>query len=325
MSKTILVTGSSGFIGSVLVQDLLEKHYTVIGVDLIPSHILHKNFTPYILDLTKKDSLNVLNFFTKDIYSVCHLAAKIRVDESMIDPGLYYEHNITATNNLLIWCKKNNILNILFASTAAVYGTPLDNCIKGYIENQSGDPVSVYGKTKLICENLIKDFHIAHNFRGYIFRFFNVCGGSEFNHGKPLHLIPIIVNNIIQGKDIQIFGNNYNTKDGTCVRDYIHLKDISNGFILAIEKGFEINDIKIYNLGSEEGFTVKEIIDKCLEIFNKIHPNFIYNTKIINSNRRLGDFDTLIADNSLCKKELNWTTKYNLDDMITDTIKSFNY
>jgi len=324
MTKTILVTGSSGFIGSILVQDLLDKNYKVIGVDLIPSAILHDNFTPYILDLTQKNVLNIINFLANEIYCVCHFAAKIRVDESMLDPGLYYEHNVTATSNLLIWCKENNIKNILFASTAAVYGNPLSDLNNGYKENEAGNPVSVYGKTKLICEELIKDYNIAHQFKGYIFRFFNVCGGSELNHGKPLHLIPIIINNIIHRKNIQIFGTNYNTKDGTCVRDYIHLKDISNGFILAIENGFDIKDIKIYNLGSEEGFTVKEIINKTLEIFDKLHPNYIQDIKIIESNRRLGDFDFLIADNSLCKHQLNWSPIYNLTEMITDTINSFD-
>ena len=319
MEKVVLVTGSSGFIGSVLVEGLLSEGYKVIGIDLIKSNIKHENFTWYVLDITDEKQLNCEILTDLDIYCVCHLAAKIRVDESMREPDLYYIHNVTGTINILNWCKKRNIRNILFASTAAVYGNPLKEINHGYTEEEAGNPLSVYGRNKLMCEQIICDY----GFSGYIFRFFNVCGGSELNHGTPIHLLPLVVNNIIHGKDISIFGDTYKTKDGTCVRDYIHLNDISRAFIMCIKNGFRSDKIKIYNLGSGEGYTVQEIIDKMLEIFDRLHPGYTDKIKVIKHDRRPGDFDTLIANSDLIKNELNWKVEYGLEEMITDTIKSF--
>ena len=242
----------------------------------------------------------------------------------MTNPSLYYNHNVIGTINLLNWCVKNGVKNFLFASTAGVYGNVLKEGQNGYIESDAGNPFSIYGKTKLMCEQIINDYSKVHEISGYIFRFFNVCGGSELNHGSPIHLLPLIVDRLINKKDVCIFGNDYNTKDGTCVRDYIHLNDISNAFIMAIEREEkELPIVKVYNLGSNEGYTVKEIINKTFEIFERLYPGTKDKIRIIEKERRAGDFDSLVANSDLIKKELGWESVYTLEEMITDTIKDF--
>jgi len=364
MSK-IIVTGSSGFIGTQLVNDLLRLDYEIIGIDLKKASVIHKNYTHLILDLSDADSYNLIPF--QSVSCICHLAAKIRVDESMIKPDLYYNHNVTALIYLLNWMKSHDIKNFIFASTAAVYGesqaTPIkkneygeflknkqDEPIKndytrltksnpdyefpllnafrskkniGYTEEQAGNPISVYGRTKLIGEQILQDYSQAYGIKGYIFRFFNVCGGSESNHDQPIHLLPIIVNNIRNNKDINIYGTDYNTRDGTCLRDYIHLKDISSGFISGLKNGFDYNGFKIYNLGSGKGYTVREIIDKLLEKYALLKGSIVI--KVIKCLRRPGDFDTLLANSQKVMRDLGWEPKCGLDTMITDTILSFDH
>ena len=316
--KKIIITGSSGFIGSILRDELLNQNFEVIGIDIIPSNVRRPNYLEFNFDISTQFDY-IPPSLLSNVSCVCHLAAKIRVDESMKNPEMYYKHNVIGTINLLNWCLKNNIKNILFASTAAVYGKLLEEGTPGYVEEDVGNPVSVYGQTKLTCEEIIKSYSSAYGFKGYIFRFFNVCGGSELNHGTPIHLLPLIINNILHNKDIQIFGTDYKTKDGTCVRDYIHLKDISRAFLLSIDKGFE-DGIKTYNLGSGEGFTVKEIVDKIVEYYSEKGKTI----NVLIRDRRSGDFDMLIANSNLIKKELGWYPEHELNKMISDTINSFS-
>jgi len=315
----IIVTGAAGFIGTVLIQDLLNLGYNVIGVDIAPSIIKNDKYSHYQIDITTKN-INILP--DKDIYCVCHLAAKIRVDESMKDPTMYYHHNVIGTLNLISWCHDKNITNIIFASTAAVYTDKKDDGFDENDETEISKIQSVYGKTKLMNEQMLHDYALSYNFKGYIFRFFNVCGGSEKNHGTPVHLLPIIINNIINNKQINIYGTDYKTVDGTCLRDYIHLKDISNGFVKAIQKGFTHNGFKTYNLGSGNGHTVKEIIYQTIKVYNEYKNN----TKCINVNhttRRPGDIDILLANTNKALKELEWTPKHTLNEMIYDTLIDF--
>lgn len=309
---SIIITGSSGFIGSFIRDDLLNKDYSVIGIDIVPSGLSHVNYKEFNVDISEHINLEL----PVQVSAILHLAAKIRVDESMSNPEMYYKNNVTGTINLLKWCRKNNIYRILFASTAAVYGG--EPRYGGYIEQDASNPLSVYGKTKLMCETILQDYSRSYGFNGCIFRFFNVCGGSELNHGTPIHLLPLIINNINNNKDVCIYGNDYNTKDGTCERDYIHLKDISNAFILFLENGIQNKEFKIYNLGSGNGYTVKEIVENIVIRMNK-------NIDIIQyKERRPGDLDSLIANSNLIYKDLKWKAEESLDTMIKDTIESFN-
>jgi len=330
----IIVTGSSGFIGETLALELLELGHDVIGIDLKdPSRVLmiRGKYTHMKMDLSINDDCSTLDSLT-DIDCVCHLAAKIRVDESMSHPDIYYHNNIIGLINLLDVCRVIRVKNFIFASTAGVYpGLPKINprvqsdlvserSIKGYTESDAGDPKSVYGRTKLMGESILQDYASAFGIKGYIFRFFNVCGGYE---PEVIHLLPIIINKLVSGQDVSIFGTDYATKDGTCVRDYIHVKDISRGFISALEKGFDHNGFKIYNLGSGSGYTVKEMVNKTIEIYNKIN-SIKYTGNLLVKERRLGDPDVLIANCDRVKLELGYTIEYGLDKMITDTILSFS-
>lgn len=320
--ETIIVTGSSGFIGTKLVLDLVEK-FRVIGIDVKSASIKHEKYTHYQMDLTNKENLN--NVPVIGIKCVCHLAAKIRVDESMSEPKLYYLHNVIGTTNLLDWCVQRDIKNFIFASTAAVYGdikreSSTNNC--GFFEVESGNPKSVYGQNKLECENILHDYSTKFGLRGYIFRFFNVCGGSEKNHDSPVHLLPIIVDNLIKNKDVYIYGNDYNTRDGTCLRDYIHLRDISLGFMSGIDHGFTHDNFKIYNLGSGSGYTVNDIV--FITVNKYIATVGHTESKIVLGKRRPGDVDILLANCDKAKKELGWTPTCDIETMISDTIKSFN-
>src|SRR5437773_3449232 len=281
--STIIVTGASGFIGSQLVQDLLES-YDIIGIDIeSPNSEILQNprYRHLRLDLTDTDTYNLIP--TENIKCICHLAAKIRVDESQSDPQLYYQNNVVATLNLLKWALHNNIKNFLFASTAAVYGNPSNN---SFVEEDAGNPASVYGRGKLMVEQILADYSVAYGLRGYIFRFFNVCGGAESNHPKAIHLIPIIANNLIESKDIKILGTDYKTKDGTCVRDYIHYKDITRGFVMAINCGFSHTNFKTYNLGSGSGYSVREIVTKSVEWYTQNIG--IPSSSIVEASRRPG-------------------------------------
>lgn len=324
MGKIIIVTGASGFIAQQLITDLLNSNYYIIGIDIKqinPIFIGNHKYKHLSINLTNSLKINPYEYFSvpTDIVCVCHLAAKIRVDESMKDPVCYYDNNIIATINLLKWCLKINIKNIIFASTAAVYS---GNCCEtGFSEKEIGLSVpSVYGRTKLMCEQILQDAAMQ-GFRGYIFRFFNVCGGHE---PELIHLLPIIVNNLKNNKDINIYGTDYQTRDGTCLRDYIHLKDISQGFISAINNGFNFDNFKIYNLGSGSGYTVKEILNKTIEIYTKLKGAVgTVGTKIIECPRRAGDSDVLLANSNLAKSELNWTPQCDLTTMISDTINSY--
>lgn len=322
LNSVIIVTGASGFIAQQLITDLLRSGYYIIGIDTKDPNNEFENTKAYkhlkldLLDFDKYKSLDPDYIFSESlIVCVCHLAAKIRVDESVKEPLLYYDNNVNATVNLLKWCSLFKISNIIFASTAAVYSGTMPN--DGFEETQE-TPLngisSPYGKSKLMDEIILIDSQM----KGYIFRFFNVCGGYE---PELIHLLPIIVNNLITNKDIKIYGTDYQTRDGSCLRDYIHLKDISAAFLRAINKGFSFNDFKIYNLGSNVGYTVKEIISRSIDIYNEIKGS--YKNSVITHPRRSGDADVLLANSNKARLELKWEPEFNLDRMIRDTIRSF--
>ncbi len=312
----ILVTGASGFIGSVLVKELCKDHQ-VIGVDLKDAPDLLKNYTHIRMDLSNPQEYSILNTINFDC--ICHLAGKIRVDESMTSPGDYYLHNIIALINLLEYARSNSIKKFILASTAAVYSGTSPEGSTCFLEEDAGNPLSVYGKTKLMGETILHDYARAYGFTGYIFRFFNVCGGFE----SPLiHLIPIIVNNLLENKPLKIYGTDYATRDGTCLRDYIHVKDITRAFILAINNGFSHDGFKIYNLGSGTGYTVREIVYSVVAKYQAIKKHE-YVVTISEYPRRPGDFDVLLANSEKATDELGWTPNFKLDEMITDTIEAF--
>ena len=317
----VLITGSKGFIGNYLISTLTDN-YQIYCLDKLNGK--DENITNY-------DSLLYhLSLFKPDV--IVHLAADIEVGESETNPNKYYTDNLLGTLNVLRCIVELKYKpRLIFASTAAVYGQLESSDISqkvsntfqlessdiiqikegAYVENDAGSPVSVYGRTKLIAEEIIKDYAKIYNLSVVIFRFFNVAGGMD-SHETQCHLIPIVLQRINEGKDINIFGEDYDTSDGTCVRDYIHVDDLCDAIKLIVD--IDIKGFNVYNLGSGKGYSVNEVVQKCLEITK--NPN---NSLVKVTDRRPGDPAYLLADYSKAKNELGWEPKKSLTDIITDT------
>ena len=306
----ILVTGSSGAIGKVAVKYFIENHFNVYGIDIRPSDFSDKKYTHKIIDIRQKDILNDY-IGNLHIHTVCHLAAHVKVDESETCPSTYYQNNVIGSINILDSMVNNQIKNIIFASTAAVYG--FSNLNDDFKETDECKPASVYGKTKLMSEYIIKDYVRAYGINAIVFRFFNVGGTADTD--RPYHLIPLIVNRLCDNSDIFINGTDYDTSDGTCVRDYIHVLDICHAFLLATQNNLE--GFSVFNLGSGTGYTVREIISACVAYSKS-------KSKIIIRNRRPGDPDILVADTDKILQELSWIPIRSLEEIITDTMSAYD-
>ena len=286
--KKILITGSSGYIGSCL-SLFLEKKFIIKGLDKNKSNYI-KSIKINLLNTKKLDQL--LKSFKPDV--VIHLAAQSLVDET-INKKRYFTNNIKATKNLLNSLKKNNISNIIFSSTAAVYKYK-NQLLK---ENDQLMPISAYAKTKYECERLIKLSKLNY----IILRFFNVCSSLKINnkiigelHNPETHLVPTVVYKSIFKKKVYIYGNSYKTKDGTCIRDYVHIKDIClaiKNSVLKIIRSKKINEV--INIGSYSNLTNMEIIKHTKKITNsELKYEIVKNRK--------GDLDKLSCSIDKAKK-----------------------
>ena len=317
MSKTILVTGGAGYIGSQTNLSLLEAGYKIIIFDNLAYG--HKEVIPDDSIFVEGDLNNVGDikkvFREHQIDGVIHFAAYAYVGESVTDPAKYYQNNIGGTLNLLVAMIEAKVLNIVFSSTCATYGIPTSSPIT---ENNKQEPINPYGYTKLVVENMLKDFQTAYKLNSIALRYFNACGADSKlrtgeSHDPETHLIPLILD-VASGKreSIAIFGTDYNTPDGTCVRDYIHTQDLASAHILALEKLMN-NEIRCdqINLGTGTGFSVLEIINSAKAVTGK-------DIKIVLGARRTGDPDILVADNSKARKVLGWKpSNSSLENIIT--------
>ena len=323
----ILVTGGCGYIGSHTVVDLLNNNMDVIIVDnLINSKkdvlekikkITNKDVIFYEINMCNKEKLREV-FEKEHIDSVIHFAGLKAVGESVEKPLMYYENNLISTLNLLDLMKEYNVKKIVFSSSATVYGNPKTLPIKEDFPLSTTNP---YGTTKLMIENILKDVYKSDNsFDITILRYFNPIGAhksgliGEDPNGIPNNLMPYIVK-VATGKlpILNIFGDDYNTVDGTGVRDYIHVLDLAHGHVLALKN--KKNGLKIYNLGTGKGTSVLELVNT----FEKVN-NIKINKQIVD--RREGDIDACFASNDLAKEELGFNPKYNVEDMCRD---SYNY
>lgn len=310
--KTILVTGGAGYIGSHAVLELI-KNYNVIVIDNLENgniELIDRRAKLYIGNLCDKNFL--INIFENNkIDIVMHFAAYIKVSESIENPNKYYSNNIYATICLLDIMNKYNVKKIIFSSTAAVYGKVSNVSIVD--ENYPTLPINPYGHSKLIAEEIIKENSNLLGLKYVIFRYFNVAGAhksclSGQNDKESTALIPNILKAVSQDKEVFIYGNTYNTIDGTGVRDFIHVSDIVDAHIKAIDF-LEENKSETFNLGSENGFSVLEVIKTTEKVINK-------KIKYLIKERREGDPDKVITTNLKAKKMLNWEPNYNLKDII---------
>jgi len=308
----VLVTGGAGYIGSHIVKFLLEKDYEVVVLDnLCKGHswAVPENVKFYKLNLKDTKGLEEV-FLENDIDAVMHLAGFIEVGDSMLHPEKFYVNNVLNTLNLLNVMLKFKVKKIIFSSSAAIFGIPKFVPIS---EDAEKKPINVYGKTKLIVESILDDYDYAYDLKSVCLRYFNACGAAYNlgeDHNPETHLIPLVLKVALGEKAfIKIFGIDYNTRDKTCVRDYVHVLDLAEAHILALEKLLFEEKSEKYNLGSGEGYSVKEIIETSRRITGQ-------EIKAFEEDRRLGDPAVLIADSSKIRNELGWKQKYKLDDII---------
>ncbi len=317
---TILVLGGAGYIGSHTVYELIEKKYDVVVVDnLSTGHIesVHKNARFYEGDIRNREFLDSV-FEKEHIDGVIHFAAFSLVGESMTDPLKYYDNNFCGTKVLLDSMVAHGIDKIVFSSTAATYGEPDHVPI---LETDKTEPTNTYGETKLSMEKMFKWTGLAHGLKYVSLRYFNACGahvsgtiGEAHNH--ETHLIPLILQ-VPNGQReaISIYGDDYPTEDGTCIRDYIHVTDLAQAHILAMEYLAKGNESNIFNLGNGVGFSVREVIDVARKVTGE-------EIKEVITPRRAGDPARLIASSEKAKQVLGWKPEHDsLEDIIATAWK----
>ncbi|MCD4770895.1 UDP-glucose 4-epimerase GalE [archaeon] len=311
--KNILVTGGAGYIGSVCVKKLIEKNKNVIVIDNLSKglkELVDKKAKFYEGDLCDKNFIDRI-FNENKINEVIHFAGYKASRESMKDV-IKYSQNITGTINLLDTMIKYKVKLIVYSSSAGVYGNPEKKIID---ENCNTDPINYYGYTKLACENLIKWYSKIYGLKYCFLRYFNVAGDGGLDYIDPdaQNIFPIIME-VIFGirKKLVIFGEDYNTKDGTCVRDYVHVLDLVDAHISALD----IKKNCALNLGSGEEFSLKDLVNTTEKITGK-NFNFEF------GERQDGEPDFLMASNLKAKEVLNWTPKYSLRDMIESTYEVY--
>lgn len=327
----ILVTGCCGYIGSHTCVELLNNGYNIIGIDNFSNSktdvldkikkISKKDIIFYEGDVANKELLNKI-FRENSINGVIHFAGFKAVGESVKIPLMYYRNNIDSTLNLLEVMQEHNCKNIIFSSSATVYG--IQDTTK-YVETMSrGVQTNPYGRTKAMIEQILEDLYISDNeWNITILRYFNPVGAHESGligenpNGIPNNLMPFILKVAVgELKKLTIFGNDYETPDGTCIRDYIHVVDLAKGHLKALEHAFNNNsNLYVYNLGSGKGVSVQEIVD-AFERVNNLKLNYVY------GNRRDGDLPEYFADATKALNELNWKVEKNIDDMCKD---SYNF
>ena len=317
----VLVLGGAGYIGSHTVYELINKNHQVIIIDNLETgykQAIHKNAKFYEGDLRNKSFLNEVFKKESDIDGIIHFAANSLVEECMENPLKYYDNNLIGTKILLEAMLENNITKIVFSSTAATYGEPENIPI---LESDKTEPTNTYGETKLAMEKMFKWVSKAHNLNYVSLRYFNACGAYKDGtigeaHNPETHLIPIILQ-VANGtrEQINIFGDDYNTKDGTCIRDYIHVSDLADAHILAIEYLLKGGENNIFNLGNGVGFTVKEVIETAKKVTGK-------EIKAVISERRAGDPAVLVASSQKAKEVLKWNpTRNSLEEIIKSAWK----
>lgn len=316
----ILVLGGAGYIGSHTVYELIENGEDVIIIDnLETGHIeaVHPKAKFYKGDIRDRKFLDSV-FETEKIDAVIHFAANSLVGESMVNPLKYYDNNLCGTKVLLESMVAHDIKKIVFSSTAATYGEPERVPI---IETDKTEPTNTYGETKLSMEKMFKWTDKAHGLKYISLRYFNACGAHESGnigeaHDTETHLIPLILQVPLgQREAINIFGDDYDTEDGTCIRDYINVTELAQAHILAVKYLMDGNDSNIFNLGNGIGFSVNEVIDAAKRVTGK-------DIKAVLSPRREGDPAKLIASSKKARKILGWNPKHaDIDEIIASAWK----
>lgn len=314
----ILVTGGAGYIGSHSVLTLQKAGYEVIILDnLVYGHqdlVETVLGTKLIVGDTCDRTLLRKIFLDHKIDAVMHFAAYAYVGESVTHPAKYYHNNVVGTFTLLEAMLEANVKNFVFSSTCATYGVPETVPIK---EDQPQNPINPYGATKLMVERILQDFSHAYDFRSVCLRYFNAAGADPDgnlgeDHNPETHLIPLVLQAASGQRDaVSIFGTDYDTEDGSCVRDYIHVLDIAQAHILALKYLLKDGKTDVFNLGNSRGFSVKEVIESARQITGK-------EINALECDRRPGDPPALVGSGEKAQKVLGWQPQYShLEDIIS--------
>lgn len=329
MAKKILVTGGLGYIGSHTVIELIKKGYEPLIIDNLSNSdisVLDRlekicGRRPLFQQVEMRDKEQLQELFwnhNNDIAGVIHFAAALLVEESVEKPLHYYFNNLTSTINLLECMMEFEVKPIVFSSSCTVYGNPDKLPVT---ENAPIKPaVSPYGNTKKICEDILKDASLANDVKVISLRYFNPIGAhestqiGEFQKGAPHHLVPYITETALGKRDkLRIFGKDWNTKDGTCVRDYIHVSDVASAHINALERAAESKEnsdnFEVFNIGSGNGYSVLEMVQSFMKVTGKDVPYELVD-------RRPGDVEAVYADTTKANEVLGWKTKKSLDEML---------
>lgn len=305
----ILVLGGAGYIGSHTVYELIDAGNEVVIIDnLETGHMkaVHPQAKFYKGDLRDRAFVDSVLDTEKNIDAVIHFAANSLVGESMVNPLKYYDNNLCGTKVMLESLVAHGIDKVVFSSTAATYGEPQSIPI---VETDPTRPTNCYGETKLSMERMFYWTGVAHNLCFVSLRYFNACGAHISgqigeDHNPETHLIPLILQAASGKRDhISIFGTDYDTVDGTCVRDYIHVTDLAQAHILAVRYLMDGNKSDIFNLGNGVGFTVRQVIDEARKVTGA-------DIKVVEEGRRAGDPATLIASSDKAKSVLGWKPEY---------------
>ena len=308
--RVILITGGAGYIGSHAVKALEERGFQTIVLDsLVYGHrdLIETNLKAKLVagDINDRAFLDRL-FSTTKIDAVMHFAAFAYVGESVTDPAKYYRNNVVGTLTLLDAMREHGVTNFVFSSTCATYGNPQSIPIT---EDHPQQPINPYGAGKLAIERVLKDYDPAYGLKSVIFRYFNAAGADPDglfgeDHNPETHLIPLILQ-AAAGKraSISVFGTDYDTPDGTCIRDYIHVTDLAQAHVLGLEYLLEHQTSQIFNLGNGNGFSVKEVVDTARQVTGK-------EIAIEECPRRVGDPAVLIGSSTRARQMLGWEPKY---------------
>ncbi len=333
MADSIIVTGAAGYIGSHTVIELLEQtNYNVIAIDnfsnsLSTSYqriksIIAKSFTTIEQDVCDYEGLKKQLNGISNIKGIIHFAAYKSVPESVAKPLTYYHNNIASLNNMLQLCEELNIPNFIFSSSCSIYGNTDELPVTEQTPLQKAE--SPYGHTKQIGEEIVTAFAKSiPNFNAIILRYFNPVGAhlsgkiGELPLSRPNNLVPIITQTAVGKNTLTVFGNDYPTRDGSCIRDYVHVSDIADAHLKALDYLIQAKNkssVSTFNLGTGIGVSVLEAIKAFEKISSVKLPYSI-------GNRRAGDVEAIYANNELAKNELNWLPKFNLEDMMLSAWK----
>ncbi len=318
VKPTILVTGGAGYIGSHAVLALKRAGYGVVVLDnLVYGHrdLIEKvSQVELIVGDTNDRALLDELFATHSIAAVMHFSAYAYVGESVTDPAKYYRNNVIGTVTLLEAMLAASVKQFVFSSTCATYGIPNTVPIP---EDHPQNPINPYGMTKLMVERILADFDVAYGLKSVCFRYFNAAGADPDgllgeDHNPETHLIPLVLMTALGKREsVSIFGTDYPTPDGTCVRDYIHVNDLAKAHVLGLEYLLQNGATAVFNLGNGNGYSVKQVIDTA-EMVTGQH------IKVVESDRRPGDPPSLVGSSDRARKTLGWKPQYpEMKDILT--------